>query len=243
MAVRLCADGRMFQQAILTAYCQRKGTDMRTLDEIGQFHGTDKSSKGHGYLDFYETLFHPLRDAPILLVELGVGPQRNMGKSLLSWQDYFPNARIVGVDIRPDAREIASDRITIEIGDLGDLGFLRELAAKYQPDILLDDASHRWSHQILTAEMLMPSVKPGGIYICEDLQTSFSPLMERGYADAPIDAASWFQQLAGCVLGRGARRSGVDTHAPSPMQAALAKEVYSVTFVYGTCALRKRGAG
>lgn len=214
---------------------------MSDLDAIGRKYKTDKSSVHHDFLRFYETIFEPMRHKEITILELGVGPSNNMGKSLLTWQEYFSNAAIIGVDIRPDAQSVSSGRISVEIGDLGSLDFLRYLATRYSPDILLDDASHLWSHQILAAEVLFPSVNPGGIYICEDLHTSFPPWTEKGYADSPIDAATWFQQLASCIVGQGQRRPGVDTHHPTPMQAAIAGQCSSIIFSKGTCALRKRG--
>lgn len=215
---------------------------MAELDAIGRKHKTDKSSIHHDFLRFYEPFFEPFRTKTITILELGVGPSKNMGKSLLTWQEYFPDASVIGVDIRPDARGVASERITIEIGDLGEVDFLRYLSTKYNPDILLDDASHRWSHQILAAGLLLPSVKPGGLYICEDLHTSFPPWTERGYADSAIDAVTWFQQLAACIVGKGQRRPGVDTHSPSPMQEAIARQCAAITFSKGTCVIRKRDA-
>jgi RHS repeat-associated protein len=69
-----------------------------TLDEIGLKFGTDKSSIYHNYLSFYERFFERYRDEPIKLLEIGVAG----GASLAMWNEYFPQALIVGADIDPE---------------------------------------------------------------------------------------------------------------------------------------------
>src|SRR6266436_5520710 len=86
-----------------------------TLDELGHKHGTDKSSGGHAYLDWYETFFQPIRYKSFTFVEIGVGS----GASIRMWRDYFPNALIVGMDI-DDKTEFVEERIRISHGDQGD---------------------------------------------------------------------------------------------------------------------------
>ena len=40
-------------------------------------------------------------------------------------------------------------------------------------DVILDDGSHVPEHQILTINKLWDLVKPGGVYIIEDIETSY----------------------------------------------------------------------
>ena len=42
-------------------------------------------------------------------------------------------------------------------------------------DVIVDDGSHVSAHVILSFETLYPSLKPGGIYIVEDIGTSYWP--------------------------------------------------------------------
>src|SRR5438445_13894138 len=47
---------------------------------------------------------------------------------------------------------------------------LAELASKERPlDIIIDDGSHASVHQHLTLGVLFPSLKPGGLFVIEDL--------------------------------------------------------------------------
>lgn len=65
------------------------------LRKLAKKHGTDKSV--HGYCPHYERRFAGWRHKPITLLEIGV----DAGASMRMWRDYFPNAKITGVDINP----------------------------------------------------------------------------------------------------------------------------------------------
>jgi hypothetical protein len=147
-----------------------------TLDQIALAAKTDKASSGHNYTAVYEKYLEPLRDQPLLIFEVGVGgyqyPDRG-GESLRMWERYFPNAKIVGIDVYPKDG-MGSDRIHIEHGSQDDPDFLASLVNKYgAPDLIVDDASHVNQLTIRTFEILFPMLKPGGLYFCEDVHTSF----------------------------------------------------------------------
>lgn len=64
--------------------------------------------------------------------------------------------------------------VHIEIGDAGDPMFLSRVAQKYpHVDIFLDDGGHTMKQQMTTLRYMLPHVQPEGIYICEDLVTSW----------------------------------------------------------------------
>lgn len=147
-----------------------------TLDEIGLRFGTDKSSQFHNYLNFYDSFMAPMREAPITLLEIGVF----RGASLHMWREYFPNAKIVGVDIQPNAKQFESERVHVELADQSNLQHLAELSVKHGPfDIVIEDGSHMWEHQITTLRALFPFVKNGGYYVVEDLQTNYGALQSK----------------------------------------------------------------
>ena len=50
------------------------------LNAIGLQHNTDKSSRKHDYLRFYEFFLAPFKDQEFVLLELGVGTPENKGK-------------------------------------------------------------------------------------------------------------------------------------------------------------------
>lgn len=170
------------------------GPDGRpTLDALAQQFNTDKASRhrtrdgkevnGHDYAAFYDRFFRDFRDEAITVLELGCGQVWNIGASLRMLKAYFPNAEIVGVDNKPAARRLTADGFRIEVGDLGKIEFLRRLR-RFRPSILIDDASHLWSHQILAMAELYDALPSGGIYVMEDINTSFGRMRETYSAGA-----------------------------------------------------------
>ena len=144
-----------------------------SLDAIGIHFGTDKSSRHHDYLNFYEQTFARRRHEPLTLLEIGVFN----GASLRTWREYFPNARIVGADIEPMARRWRGDRIEIEYMDQSNLEDLTRVAIKHGPfDIIIEYGSHLWEHQITTLKTLYPFLRAGGLYVVEDLQTNYGDM-------------------------------------------------------------------
>ena len=143
---------------------------MTKLDEIGRRYGTDKSSNVHNYCEKYEKYLPWCRDERLKILEIGV----LQGQSLQMWSDYYPNARIVGADINPSCFKRPTDRITIEIGSQTDPYFLHLLSMEYGSfNLIIDDGSHQNNDVIYTFENLFKSLKSGGIYIIEDVCTSY----------------------------------------------------------------------
>lgn len=176
------------------------------LDEIGQHYGTDKSSRIHDYLNFYESRFAGFREQEFTLIEIGVF----RGASVRMWADYFPNARIVGVDYEPSARTYADSRISIVIGNAGDPGFLESLTETFgRPRLVIDDASHRWDHQITGLQTLFPLVQPGGHYVVEDIDTSFEGHLRQApfQGESLISAFDYTYKLTRYMVGDAAMGS------------------------------------
>jgi Methyltransferase domain len=115
--------------------------------------------------------FARFQGLPITVLEVGVA----WGGSLRLWRHYFgEQATIIGVDIYPECQSHESERIHIEIGDQADAAFLSELADRLGPfDIVMDDGGHAMAQQIITFQTLFPRVKDGGVYQCEDVNSSY----------------------------------------------------------------------
>jgi GT2 family glycosyltransferase/glycosyltransferase involved in cell wall biosynthesis len=125
------------------------------------------------YFEIYEHHFQRYRGKPVNILEIGVFH----GGSLQLWRDYFgPQARIYGVDIDPRCKQFEEANTHILIGDQSDRTFLRQLKQEIpRPDILIDDGGHMMHQQIATFEELYPFIADDGIYLCEDLHTSYWP--------------------------------------------------------------------
>jgi hypothetical protein len=69
---------------------------------------------------------------------------------------------------------MAEPGIEIVIGDQADRQLHAALRAKYgEFDIVIDDGGHSMAQQTITFEEQYPAVKNGGIYLTEDLHTSY----------------------------------------------------------------------
>jgi hypothetical protein len=141
------------------------------LDEIAIKYGTDKSSLFHNYAVKYDKLLSQFKEQFTNILEIGV----LNGNSVKMWEEYFPNAIINGIDINFECKQCESERIKITISDQGDENKLKELKKLGPFDFIVDDGSHIYNHQILSFQILFPFLKKGGIYVIEDIYTSYTP--------------------------------------------------------------------
>jgi hypothetical protein len=162
------------------------------LNSLGLLHGTDKSSDHHDYLKFYERYFAPLRNDAVTILEIGV----LSGASLAMWESYFAHGHIIGADIDGSTLRFKRPRVDIEIMDQGNLDDLVRLGLKHGPfDIIIDDGSHLWNHQIIGLQTLFPFLKDGGIYIVEDLQTNFGEMADTYRGVSRISCVEYLKKL------------------------------------------------
>jgi len=143
---------------------------MKTLSEIIQELNlvTDKNSL-HSYCDyFYEDRFADFREQPVDVLEIGI----DQGGSLILWANYFTNSstNILGLDL-----EFRGNCQT-DCGQYSNIAI--QLADAYSPttadkfgmfDIIIDDGPHTLSSQITAIELYFPKLKPGGIFMIEDV--------------------------------------------------------------------------
>ncbi len=150
------------------------------LTALARRHGSDKAE--HGYGPFYEGLFLARREEALKILELGVGgferPEDAAfgGASLRMWKEYFPRAQIWGLDVF-DKSGVTEDRISIVQGSQTDEALLLRLVEEQGPfDVIIDDASHIPALTNRSFEILFPTLASDGIYVIEDLATSYWPL-------------------------------------------------------------------
>jgi hypothetical protein len=105
------------------------------------------------------------------LLEIGVF----RGGSLELWRRYFgPSATITGIDIDSACSQYDGKAGAVRIGSQADTEFLRQVVSERgRPDIVIDDGSHMAKHLRASFDALFPLLKPGGIYVAEDLHTSY----------------------------------------------------------------------
>lgn len=131
------------------------------------------------YFDIYEFWFKKYVGKPVVILEIGV----YQGGSLKMWRDYFgEQAQIYAIDINPDCKQFETENTHIFIGSQEDREFLREVRSRIPKlDILIDDGGHTMNQQIVSFEELYGHIKSNGIYLCEDLHTSYFKHYGGGY--------------------------------------------------------------
>jgi hypothetical protein len=98
-------------------------------------------------------------------------PHYRPGGSLRAWRDCCPQARILGLDLQPDT-QFAETRIDIAICNSTDaVAVARVLADRdfCDIDLIIDDGSHAALDQLATLDSTWPFLKPGGLYVIEDV--------------------------------------------------------------------------
>lgn len=208
---------------------------MQSLDAIGLRHGTDKASTHHDYLVFYDRFLRDRREnADLKLLEIGV----YQGSSLRMWEEYFHRGRVVGIDIEPDTLRYASERATVELVDQSDVVQLVDLGVRHGPfDVVVDDGSHLWNHQITALNALFPFVKPGGLYIMEDLDTSYGTYVPAFRGIANESTAEYLHRICDYVVGD---RVLAIAQEPDGFIRSFAPKIAAMTYHRRTCLIERK---
>lgn len=133
-----------------------------------------RATKWDSYFDVYEKWLNIYSGKSVSLLEIGVCE----GGSLAMWKDYLGDeAKIIGIDIEQSSTNILKEnmnRVYVEIGDQSDSRFLSKIIDRHGvPDIVIDDGSHRREDIFKTLQFLLPRMRPGSVYIVEDLHGTF----------------------------------------------------------------------
>lgn len=148
---------------------------MNRLTNLANKHKTDKGTEymySHGFTLFYEPFLQKFENPTIL--EIGTAE----GSSAKMFNDYFDgNCTIYTVDINDNSKKVEGYNnihfIQCDAGGEKGIWELLEILKDVDFDIIIDDGSHVWEHQFLLLMYLHRKVKKGGIYILEDLHTSY----------------------------------------------------------------------
>jgi hypothetical protein len=129
------------------------------------------SLKCDTYFQVYEELFSKYVDKKITFVEVGV----LQGGSLFMWREYFgKDARIIGIDLHPNAKELEKHGFEIYVGSQSDKNFWKNFYFKVgKIDVLLDDGGHVNDQQIITLGESVHNINDNGIIVTEDVHTSY----------------------------------------------------------------------
>lgn len=171
------------KQLIDSWYFKQSYDSTTPLCTIMKKFGSDKSTS-HNYTTLYHQLFEKIQNNAINLLEVGLGTNNpnidsNMGvdgkpcASLYGWREYFNKASIFGADVDKNIL-CQSDRIkTFFVDSLNEITIYRAFKYGYMTsimfDIIIDDGLHTSESQKKLFFNLIDKLKPGGIYIIEDV--------------------------------------------------------------------------
>jgi len=170
---------------------------------------TDDKFTIHAYQNLYCETFRDFRRSPMKMkmLEIGFGCGHHVnGRSSLIWTTWFAAAGGAGlelheVDLNTTEHQVCVQKYLKEhpnvvagiyLGDQADRKFLWQLVNQTGPDydIIIDDGGHGWWHQRPSFEVLWYTVRPGGVYVIEDLHISSSA------EGMPRDILGWMDMLA-----------------------------------------------
>lgn len=145
--------------------------NLNDLTKIGLKYKTDKAYF-HLFTEFYYDYFNKFLDRPINILEIGIAN----GGSILMLKEFFPKATIYAIDVEEKSVNLnLGENINTYLCNQTDIHTLENIIKNLKFDIIIDDGSHVISHQLISLGYLFPYLNKNGIYICEDLHTSFRP--------------------------------------------------------------------
>lgn len=159
------------------------------LRQLVQEYITDKTI--NLYTDCYSEWFEPYRLKAQAILEIGIGtvipnvlstmygqeynqlPNYKPGNSLRVWQKYFQQAQIYGIDVQPDT-QFVDERIQTMLCDSTNPQAVLKTMHEHGIgddyfDIIIDDGLHTQEAQLCTLTNLFKYVRPGGLYVIEDI--------------------------------------------------------------------------
>jgi hypothetical protein len=200
------------------------------LERLFREHKGGKITKWMHYFEIYERHFARFRGTDVHVVEIGVAH----GGSLQMWKQYFgPQAHIYGVDIQPATKALEAPQIQVLVGDQANADFLESVAqAIPRIDILIDDGGHTMRQQEVTFKTLFPRVSDDGVYLCEDLHTSYWGEFGGGYKRE----GTFIELSKGLIDEINAWHS----RSPDLVVSAFTKSAYSLHFYDSVMVVEKR---
>lgn len=198
---------------------------LETLDHIGLKTGTDQASCFHDYCKRMDEILAPIRHEPVVFMEQGVLG----GAGLEMWSRYFdcPAANIIGIDPEIEkCRPINDPRVHAKRLSQTDLDGMFELGKKFHGfTVVCDDGSHFASQQIAAFNIVWPMIRPGGMWLCQDLHTAWSPQ----HCDASQTIMQFLHGLTEQLMARGAEAQAKN----------VTTDIADITFSHGFAVIRK----
>jgi hypothetical protein len=222
-----------------------------SLREIHSRASGKLSDKWDIYLDIYDHLLSGHRSKNINILEIGV----QNGGSLETWGAYFDKAEnIIGCDINAkcESLQFTDKRIRVIVGDATTEDTAREVDKLAQSfDIVIEDGSHTSRDIITTFARFFPKLRPGGLYVAEDLHCCYWEEWGGGLS-SPYSGIEYFKALCDCLNSRHWYRSDttqadyinkIGRHHCITISNELLDSIRSIEFYDSLCVIRKAQDG
>ena len=113
------------------------------------------------------------------------------------WAEYFPFAKIIGIDKEKFKISSADHRIFYKYYNANKPDTIRSVLKNEHPNIIIDDASHIYAHQQQTFFSAFEILHSGGVYFIEDLNSVQGTYIE-GYQPTEQVFSSGLRNLKLC---------------------------------------------
>jgi len=170
---------------------------MITLGSIYSIDRLKSNDFTYLYPMFLQNIYN-LKDTS--MIEIGMSPS-----SIRIWLELFKDIHLYSLDIYNENYE--SERVTsvcLDQSNKKDLSMFKKRNLK-SVSLIIDDGSHIPEHQLLTFNEIFPILEVDGIYIIENIQTSYwtkrglyGYTTQYGYKD-PKSIVEIFKNIVDCV--------------------------------------------
>tara|TARA_B100001113_G_C20973478_1_gene562884 strand:+ start:105 stop:923 length:819 start_codon:yes stop_codon:yes gene_type:complete len=172
------------------------------LCKLGAKFGTNKSGLnmlGHrsGYTPYYDLLFRHLKKEKINFAEIGI----ESNASTKMWRKYFSKAKIYGLefeDIKIErAKKHKLKNTFYEKIDVNSQISINKAFSNINKkfDIIIDDSTHYFDHQINIIKTVNPFLKKNGILIIEDIFKNRKEHSEKIYYEKLKNLKKFFKKI------------------------------------------------
>ena len=172
------------------------------LCEIGIKYNSDRTPHNpnrhrHAYSGIYHFLFHGIRNNELNVAEIGI--YKNDGMKM--FRDYFKNANLYGYELLQNHIDNAekdnlynTKYFRMEVNDPSSIkSGLEKCPDKF--DIIIDDSSHIFEHQINIIFNSYQYLKKGGYLIIEDIFNDMKIQDEKNYYDKLEHVKKQFSEI------------------------------------------------
>ena len=184
------------------------------------------SVKYSSYFPAYVEMFGHLVNTKCVFIETGILD----GGSLFMWRNWLgADARIIGIDLNPQAMKWRDSGFEIFIGDQGDPEFWKKTLKEIgEFDALLDDGGHQSFQQIVTAIEAIKMATKDCVIAIEDTACSF---MKDFSAHGPFTFLEYAKDATDILTGRSTAM--YENRFPNILNTTVLNEfknVYSIQF-------------